>query len=204
MQKIIKLIFSVVVTLFLVTSSMGRGEAAWVAVLPIRTDDTKVERAGDFNNYYWDVIVNRFKYPDYELMDDEKVVVAIPEKGLPSYDRSVIADIAEQIDADIVIAMRLDSVKEIPGSMFAEEPVTECEMDGEFVSYNRLTGKYYHDKMRERNSYESVLLLKSDWQYEVFNADLNRYINRTLEDNNVKISEKKTKSKKVSRQEEMK
>ncbi len=202
MKKTMKQIFFVIAILFLSIAATGRVEAAWVAVVPIQVDDTKVERAGDFNNYYWDVIVNRFKYPDYELMDDEKVVVAVPEKGLPSYDLSVLASVAQQIDADIVIAMRLDSVKEMTGSMFASEPMTECEMDGEFASYNRLTGKYYHNKMRERNSYESVLLLKSDWQYEVFNAELNRYINRTLEDKNNKLSTKNEINRKESRQEE--
>jgi len=213
MQKKIKLIFSVLAVLFFSITVMGRAEAAWVAVLPIEIDDTKVERAKDFNDYYWDIVVNRFQYPDYELMDDEKVSAGIPEKGLPSYERTVLADIADKIDADIIIAMRLDSVDEKRGSMFAEEPMVEYSMYGEFASYHRLTGKYFHNKIMHRDKTEEVLLLRSDWQYEFFNAELNRYINRTLEEDTKKkniekkeekMREKKSKkdNKKVKKQEE--
>ncbi len=204
MRKTIKMIFSIWAFFIVGCTFMTRAEAAWVAAVPIEVDDTKVERAKDFNDYYWDIIVNRFQYPTYELMDDEKVVEAVPEKGLPSFDRSVLAGVAEQIDADIVIAMRIDSVEEIPGSMFAAEPMVECRMDGEFASYNRLTEKYYHNKIQQVNMIEEALLLRNDWQYRIFNSELNRHINRTLEDKDIKKTEKKTKNTKSDRQEEKK
>ncbi len=177
------LLFSVL--LFCLTT-IGSVEAAWVAVLPIEVNETNVERAKDFTDYYWDVIVNRFKYPDYELLDDDKLTAVVPEKGLTSYSRTVLADIATKTDADIVIAMRLDSVGEELSSSFSEERLVECSMNGEFASYNRLTGNYYDKKFYYRDRKEEALIIKNDWQYFIFNSDLNRYINHTLRDKNNK------------------
>ncbi len=184
MKKIMNLaIFSFSVLFFCLTN-VGSAEAAWVAVLPIEVNEANVERANDFTNYYWDAIVNRFKYPDYELLDDDKLIAVVPEKGLASYDRSALADIAMKTDADIVIAMRLDSVGEELTSSFSEERMIECSMNGEFASYNRLTDKYYDKKFNYRDNKEEALIIKNDWQYFIFNSDLNRYINHTLRDKN--------------------
>ena len=55
-------------------------------------------------------------------------------------------------------------------------------MKGEFVGYNRITGKYYNKKINYKDKIEEVLTLRNDWQRDVFVAELKRYINRTLED----------------------
>ena len=211
MHKLIEVIISVITVFLISFSTASTVEAALVAVLPIEVDETKIERAKDFNDYYWDVMVNRFKYPDYDLMDDDKVAAAVPENGLPSYERPVLVGLADQIDADIVIVMRLDYIDEQLTSPFSEERMTELYMNGEYASYNKLTDKYYHKKFFEKNRMEEELILKNDWQYEVFNSNLNRYINRTLEDNDKKsdvkqekkkMEKKEKKNKKQNRQEE--
>ena len=160
-------------------------EAARVAVLPLQFKDMNMERAGDFTTYFWDVVVNKFQYPEYELLDDEKVENAIPENGLPSFAQSVLAEVCDKTDADIVVAMKLDKVEENPLS-FRREPSLECIMKGEFAGYNRITGKYYYKKMYYKDEIEEILTLKNDWQQNVFASNVKRYVNRVMEDNKKK------------------
>lgn len=178
-------LFSLLVIVFLNIVSFGTAEAARVAVIPIQVDGSQVKRAADFESYYWDVIIEKFQYPDYELMDDEKVAALMPEKGLTSFDQEALAGIADKADADIVVAMRLDVIKERPLN-FRREAMVECIMEGKFASYNRLTGKYFKNKLNYKGEIEEVLTVRNDWQQEVFASELKRYINRTLAKRKVK------------------
>lgn len=181
MKKLFTFIFAVLAVLFMNVTYTGTAEASRVAVVPIQVNDELVERAGDFNGYYWDIVIDKFRYPEYELLDDEKVAAVIPEEGLKSYDQATMKELCEKTDSEIVVAMRLDEIKEKPVN-FRREPSLEIFMKGEFASYNRLTGKYYHKKLYYRDEIEEVLTVKSDWQQMVFASELKRYINRTIED----------------------
>ena len=181
MRKALFFLVAVFTVFSINISLMGRAEAARVAVVPIEINESKVERFDDFNSYYWDIMIERFPYPEYELLDDEKVMAVIPEKGLASLDKTTLVNIAGKTDAEIVVAMRLDEIEEEPVPSF-NEPKLNCVMMGEFASYNRLTGKYYRNKLYYKDKIEEVLVLKNDWQQQVFASELKRYINRTLED----------------------
>ena len=181
MKKIFTFIFAALAVMFMNGPLFGTAEAARVAVVPIQINDQLVERSADFNGYYWDIMIEKFKYPDYELMDDEKVAAVIPDDGLTSFDQATLTTICEKVDAEIVVAMRLDEIKETPLN-FRREPTLETFMKGEFASYNRLTGKYYHKKMYIKGEIEEVLTLRTDWQQQTFASELKRYINRTIED----------------------
>ena len=126
-------------------------------------------------------MIEKFKYPEYELMDDEKVAAVVPDEGLATFDQATLTSICEKVDAEIVVAMRLDEITETPLN-FRREPTLETFMKGEFASYNRLTGKYYHKKMYIKDEIEAVLTLRNDWQQQTFASELRRYINRTIED----------------------
>ena len=182
MKKLFTFIIAVLAVLFMNAPFVGTAEAARVAVVPIQINDQLVERSADFNGYYWDIMIDKFKYPEYELMDDEKVSNVIPEEGLQSFEKSVLAALCEKTDAEIVVAMKLDKVEENPLT-FRKEPALECIMKGEFAGYNRLTGKYYYKKIYYKDEIEEVLTLKNDWQQDAFASNLKRYINRVMEDN---------------------
>lgn len=189
MKKTFTFIFAVLAVLFMHVSFIGTAEAARVAVVPIQINEQQVERSGDFNGYYWDIIIDKFKYPDYELMDDEKVAAAVPEEGLKVYDEATLKDVCEKSDAEIVVAMRLDEVRDKP-IPFRREPALETFMKGEFVGYNRLTGKYFHRKIYEKGEIEEVLTLRTDWQQQTFAAELKRSIYRFLEEKKTKVKKK--------------
>ena len=61
-------------------------------------------------------------------------------------------------------------------------------MKGEYAAYNRLTGKYTHEKLYYKDEIEEVLTLRTDWQQETFARELKRYLYRTLKDKSKKKS----------------
>ena len=185
MKKATLYIVAILSLLFVNLTCYTAAEAARVAVVPIQINEKKVERESDFNSYYWDVMIEKFQYPEYELMEDDVIVAAIPEEGLKSFDRNTLVGIAEKIDAEIIVAMKLDEVYEEPIFNFYE-PKIGCYMYGEFASFNRLTGKYYYKKIQYRDKIEEMLTLRNDWQQQVFASELKRYINRTIEENKKK------------------
>ena len=189
MKKFLVFVFAILSVVFMQAPFSGTAEAARVAVVPIQVNDQLVERAADFNGYYWDIMIEKFKYPEYELMDDEKVAAVVPDEGLSSYDQATMMSLCDIVDAEIVVAMRLDEVKETPLT-FRREPYLEVFMKGEFASYNRLTGKYYHKKIYYKDEIEEILTLKNDWQQQVFGSEVSRYVYRSLQD-----KEKKKKAK---------
>ena len=191
MKKLVAFIFVLLAVFFMNAPFAGTAEAARVAVVPIQINDELVERSADFNGYYWDIMIEKFKYPDYELMDHEKVSAVIPDEGLASYDQATLMSLCEKVDAEIVVAMRLDEVKETPLT-FRREPYLGIFMKGEFAGYNRITGKYYHKKMYYKDEIEEILTLKNDWQQRVFGSEVKRYINRTIEDQMKKKNDIKT------------
>ena len=187
MKRLFAFIFAVLAVLFLNVPLAGTAEASKVAVVPLQTNDELVERAADFNGYYWDIMIDKFRYPEYELLDDEKVSAVIPEEGLKSFDQATLKDFCEKCDAEIAVAMRLDEVKESPIA-FRQEPTLEIFMKGEYAAYNRLTGKYTHEKLYYKDEIEEVLTLRNDWQQESFARELKRYLYRTLKDKTKKNS----------------
>ncbi len=186
MKKIFAFMVALVTVILVNMPYSGTAEAAYVAVVPIDINADKVERAADFNGYYWDMIIDRFQYPDYELLDDEKVSAVLPEEGLKSFDKASLMSVADKVSAEIVIAMRITEVKELPKS-FMREPAVVCIMKGELATFNRLTGKYYYKKINYNEQMEEVLTVRTDWQQNAFADFLRRGINRTLEVKNKKI-----------------
>ncbi len=189
MKKIFAFIFVVLTAVFMTIPLAGKVEAARVAVVPIQFNDQQVEREADFTGYYWDIMINRFKYPDYELMDDEKVTNQLPEEGLSSFDQAALASLSDAVGAEIVVAMKLDKVSERP-IPFRREPALATFMQGEFAFYNRLTGKYYKHKIYRKGEIEEVLTLRTDWQQDMFSSELKRCLNRAMEEKKTKKNKK--------------
>ena len=163
MKKLLAFMVALFTVILMGGPLTGTAEAAYVAVVPIDIDVDKVERSGDLNGYYWDLVIDKFQYPDYELLDDEKVSAVLPETG-----------------AQVVVAMRISEVKEEPKS-FLREPAVLCHMKGELATYNLLTEKYYYKKINYNEQIEEVLTVRNDWLQNAFADYLRRGLNRTIE-----------------------
>jgi len=186
MKKLTHFFFALLLALIVNLSLSVTADAARVAVLPLQFSDDAMERASDFTSYYWDIMVEKLQYPDYELMDDDKVAAKLPEEGLKSFDKATLMDVANKTDADIVIAMRLDKLEERSDFFTTIEPMRRFTMKGEYAGYNRLTGVYYHKNIFEKYSEEEPLTLKNDFQQMTFEDITKRYLYRTLKDNKKK------------------
>ena len=158
----------------------GVAEASRVAVVPIQFNEKEVERTSDFTSYYWDIMIEMFKYPEYDLLDEEAVSNVLPEQGLSSFDQATLKDIINKTDSEIVVAMRLDSIT-IDDDSFAYEPITKVYVKGVYASYNRLTGKYFLKKFNLREEVEPELAFKIDYPQRMFASNLRRYIRRTAD-----------------------
>ncbi len=181
MKRIFAFVFSALVVLFMQVPFSGTVEAAWVAVVPIEINDSKVVRGSDFNNYYWDIMIEKFCYPEYELLEDAKIEAVLPFAGLKTFDQKTLTDICIKTDAEIVVAMCLDDVHgKVDRSR--REPKTKCYMKGLFAGYDRLKGKYYSKKINYYNEIETVLTMKTDWQRDAFTSTLKRCLNQMLKD----------------------
>ena len=88
--------------------------------------------------------------------------------------------VASQTGADVVIAMRVDEVKETFYN-FRTESMIGMRVKGQFSSYNGVTGKYYNKNFNTYAETEDVYLTRTDWQARWMESNLNRYINRTIE-----------------------
>ena len=181
MRKLFAFVLAALTLVFMTVPFGSTAEAARVAVVPLQCNEKKVERWADFNSYYWDIIIEKFKYPEYELMDDEKVEAVVPETGLLSYDRETLMKLAQDLDAEIVVAMKLDEVSERMLN-FRREQAIATFMQGEYASYNRLSDNYFHKKIYEKGEVLEVLTLRNDWQQRTFASEFKRCVNRTLED----------------------
>lgn len=179
MKKIITFVFAVFTVMCMNVPFVGTAEAAKVAVVPIQINEAQVERASDFSSYYWDVLIDKLEYPDFDLLDDDIVTKAVPEDGLHSFDKTTLTQIAAQTGADIVIAMRIDRVEE-KFFNFRTESMIGMTFRGEYASYNGVTGNYYDKKIRYYDEIEDAYLTKTDWQQRFFVTELQRYINRTI------------------------
>lgn len=180
MKRIFAYVFTALSVLFLQVPFSGTVEAARVVVAPIEINNNKVARAADFNNYYWDIMIDKFRYPEYDLIDEAKTNTVIPLDGLKVFDQKTLANICNQSDAEIVVVMRLDDVH---GKVdrTRRNPRTKCYMEGLFAGYNHLTGKYYLKKIHYYDEIETVLTLKNDWQQNAFASTLKRCLNQMLE-----------------------
>lgn len=179
MKKIVAFLFAALALVLVNMPLAGTAEAAKVAIVPLQVNEAEVERAGDFNSYYWDVIIQELEYPDFDLIDEDAVSKAVPDEGLKTFDKTTLMNVASQTGADIVIAMRIDRVHE-QFFNFRTESMIGMTFKGEYASYNGVTGKYYDKKIRYYRETEDAYLIRSDWQQRFFATELRRYLGRTV------------------------
>lgn len=179
MKSTIYFAITLLATAFIQFSLFGTAEAARVAVLPIQIDNDKVARASDFTSYYWDIVIEKLQYPDYELLDEENVDSAVSGEGMKSLDMASLQNVCNKTNAEIVIAMRLDEVVKKPDRN-NREPKIKYYMKGEFAGYNGLTGQYYNKKINCSGRLEMALTYRNDWQKNTFTSTLKRCLGQLM------------------------
>jgi len=186
MKKILGLLLTVMALCCFTAAGVPRAEAARLAIIPLEQSadilngDAKAARPPkDFSILYWDIANEIFTFPGFEVVSDAAVDAALPTGRLEKYTEEELQRIATECEADVVIAMRLDTLTDREEYFNRVEPTSEIRLTGEYVSLNRVTGKFYHDKIRYNDTQETVLLVRGDWRVELVTRLMRRYMTRT-------------------------
>jgi hypothetical protein len=161
-------------------------EAARIAVLPLQVsaeveaDKAKDADTPDYGALYWELAAMLYKYPSFDMVGDDDLAKAVPAEGLKNFDRATLEDIANKTGADIVVTMRLDKLRE-KGVNYRAESYLDLFMKGDFASLNRVTGKYYHNDIYEKDNIEEQLTTRRNARQDYFVKNAKRYMKRAVE-----------------------
>lgn len=186
MKKFTSLFLLLVAVFCLSVPWTQKAEAARIAVLPLQIDPVvEAEKAKDadtpdYGALYWELAAMLYKYPSFDMVGDDDLAKAVPAEGLKKFDRTALEDVANKTGADIVVVMRLDKLRE-KAINYRYEPMLDMFMQGEFASLNRVTGKYYHTDIYEKDSIEEQLTVRRNARQDYFVKNAKRYMKRAVE-----------------------
>lgn len=179
MQKVYRYLLMTVLALLLSIPAFG-AEAASIALVPL------------INNIQGDELANQIFYKSaigainaqkgFMLVENDKVTAAIEaakiSKDVPS--EATLKKIAKDGNADIVIAMELDVLKD-DFVYDTNQDMLKLDLRGIAVAYNKITGKYYKHEIRDDKEIPAALASRWDWIHEEWGRNVSREMNRILE-----------------------
>lgn len=150
-------------------------EAANVVVLPL------INNVADFDagsSIYFDRIIDSIKRNgEHELLDGdnvEKAVAKYTKTGMLP-DDNAMKNIAQEIGADVIFAMQIDSLTEDMVYENLEYSLIE-KIEGKAVTYNAITGKYKLAKIFD----DEKSLLQEGARYNLRNAFFGKHVTREI------------------------
>ena len=179
MQKVYRYFLMTVLAIILSVPAFG-AEAASIALIPL------------INNIQGDEIANQIFYKSainainaqkgFMLIENDKLTAAIDaaniSKVVPS--EETLKKISKDGNADIVIAMQLDVLKD-DYVYDTNQDMLKLDLHGTAVAYNKITGKYYKHKIRDDKEIPAALASRWDWTHEEWGRNVRAEINRILQ-----------------------
>lgn len=186
MSKILRYLLMTVMTLCLSVPVLGgAAEAAGVALLPLinNVENTKVVNGVDITNqvFYKNALFAINSKKGFYMVENDKLTAAIEAANIGNSvpDATILAEIAKAGDADIVIAIQIDSLddKIIDSS---EERKLKLDLRGYAVAYNKITGESYKHRIYSDKVIPEALSSRWDWVHEEFGRAVRVEIDRIL------------------------
>lgn len=179
MQKVYRYFLMTVLAIILSVPAFG-AEAASIALIPL------------INNIQGDEIANQIFYKSainainaqkgFMLIENDKLTAAIDaaniSKVVPS--EETLKKISKDGNADIVIAMQLDVLKD-DYVYDTNQDMLKLDLHGAAVAYNKITGKYYKHEIRDDKEIPAALASRWDWTHEEWGRNVRAEINRILQ-----------------------
>lgn len=179
MQKVYRYLLMTVLAIILSVPAFG-AEAASIALIPL------------INNIQGDEIANQIFYKSainainaqkgFMLIENDKLTAAIDaaniSKVVPS--EETLKKISKDGNADIVIAMQLDVLKD-DYVYDTNQDMLKLDLHGTVVAYNKITGKYYKHEIRDDKEIPAALASRWDWTHEEWGRNVRAEINRILQ-----------------------
>lgn len=186
MSKILRYLLMTVMALCLTIPGFGgAAEAAGVALLPLinNVENNKVENGVDITNqvFYKNALFAINSKKGFYMVENDKLTAAIEAANIGKQvpDAATLAEIAKAGDADIVIAIQLDTLddKVIDSS---EERKLKLDLQGYAVAYNKITGASYKHRIYGDKVIPEALSSRWDWVHEEFGRAVRVEIDRVL------------------------
>lgn len=154
-------------------------EAASIALLPLINN---VEGDTLANQVFYKSAINSInRKAGFVIVENDKLTAAIEAanvgKEVPSKD--VLAKIAKDGNADLVIAMQLDVLDDVILDSSNEREL-QLQLEGKAVAYNKLIGEFYSHKITDSNKIPEALSARWDWTHEEWGRNVSREIDRIL------------------------
>jgi hypothetical protein len=178
MHKIYRYLLLTVLAVCLSIPALG-AEAANIALIPLINN---IEGDQVANQIFYKAAINAINaQTGFMIVENDKLTAAIEAANIngavPSKD--VLAKIAKEGEADIVIAMQLDKLSD--RTLYAsEENKVQLSLEGRAVSYNKLTGEFYQHRIYDDKTIPEALTTRWDWTHEEWGRNVRAEINRIL------------------------
>lgn len=179
MKKVLRYLVMTVMAICFAIPGINAAEAATVALLPL------------VNNVQGDELANQVFYKQamavlnskrgFVMVENDKLTAVIEKETaagtLPS--ESALQAIAKNGDADIVIAMQLDTLEDNV-IMSSEENKLQLDLQGYAVAYNKLTGEFYKHRIYNDKIVPEAVTARWDWVHEEWGRSVRLEMDRIL------------------------
>lgn len=179
MKKVLRYLVMTVMAICFAIPGINAAEAATVALLPL------------VNNVQGDELANQVFYKQamavlnskrgFVMVENDKLTAVIEKETaagtLPS--ESALQAIAKNGDADIVIAMQLDTLEDNV-IISSEENKLQLDLQGYAVAYNKLTGEFYKHRIYNDKIVPEAVTARWDWVHEEWGRSVRLEMDRIL------------------------
>ena len=178
MRKVLRYLLMTVMALCISLPCLS-AEAASVALLPLINNVQGDEVANQV--FYKNAIATMNKAKGFVMVENDKLTAAIEAANVgnevPS--EAAMAKIAKDGKVDLVIAIQVDVINDIPVSS-SEEDKLKMDIQGYAVSYNALTSTYKKQRIYNDSIIPEVFSSRWDLAHEEFGREVRKAIAKAL------------------------
>ena len=178
MKKVLRYLLMTVMALCISIPCLS-AEAASVALLPLINNVQGDEVANQV--FYKDAIATLNKTKGFVMVENAKLTAAIEAANVGNEvpNAATMAKIAKDGNVDMVIAIQVDVINDIPIASSEEEKL-KMDIQGYAASYNALTGNYKKERIYNDSIIPAVFSSRWDLVHEEFGREVRKSITKAL------------------------
>lgn len=192
MRKALRCLLLAALALCFAIPCFGRAEAASIALLPFinNVEDKEKYGAEDLGRVYYEnvfAVIN--SKPGFIVVEDETLVNATEKNMVADHmpNEAQMRAIAVDGNVDIVVAIEIDYF-DVTVRRGGEDDILYMNCEGWVQAYNKLTGKFYRNRVYDDNTMPEALTSRWDWPMEEFGNEMRRIMYKILSPNNKKLN----------------
>ena len=178
MKKVLRYLLMTVMALCISLPCLS-AEAASVALLPLINNVQGDEIANQV--FYKNAIAAMNKNKGFVMVENDKLTAAIENANIGNEvpGEAAMAKIAKDGGVDIVLAIQVDVINDIP-VYSSEEDRLQMDIQGYVASYNAFTGLYKKERIYNDKMIPAVLSSRWDLVHEEFGREVRKAVIKAL------------------------